>query len=187
MNRAGDIFERGLSRNRAGELRGQNGFAIALEHDATDAVDTGNSLKLGGRAVSTFGVAVADLDRTDWLCDQFGRPLRAPHCTPLELVHGRATAANSGGTGIIIPSSLGQRLYVTEIWLENDGNLCDFEFRNGAAGAVLVSGSLAVGVPFHASFPVPLRLDNGNELELFNGTAGGNPIHGAADGYYMPI
>lgn len=87
---------------------------------AHDAVDSGNPVLTGSRAVDALPAAVAANDRTRGLSDLFGRKLGA-HITPGMAVHKNKTyTAQQTGSTIWDPTS-GKRIAVTSVLIGTYG------------------------------------------------------------------
>lgn len=85
---------------------------------AHDGVDSGNPIKVGGRAITAAPTAVAAADRTDSLMDKFGRSLSTPF--PLDTrVTGRLTLTEAVSTAAIAAQGAGFLVVVTDIEVIN--------------------------------------------------------------------
>lgn len=181
MSKAGDIRERGASRNRAVELFGADGLPIAQAHDAVDA---GSNLKIGGVARADFDAAVADLDRTDAMFDRQGRQITCPYCPPDEIVQARQTATNT--TATLLAAVAGERYYITTFVISAENGSIDWEIRDGAAGTVMFSGELAQGQTEDIVCPTPARFSVNTLIEI-SAVGLGNTLHVSAVGFSLAI
>lgn len=182
MDRAGDIFDRGLSRNRAYELFGADGLPIGQAHDAVDA---GNNLKIGGIARADFDGAVAAGDRVDMLFDRLGRLIECPHAPPASILQGRGRTSGSVEVTVLSSTGEGTRLYITSFFIGGEDNPTDWELRDGAGGTVLFSGRTNRGEAEEIVCESPVRLGDGNDLRLWG--AGLAFINVTAVGYSLGI
>jgi len=102
---------------------GENNDVVASGDVAHDSADSGNPIKVGGKAVNMDGTApgtaVAENDRANFICDTYGR-----QC--VETVHPNfgSAAANYGSaqtnTEVIAAPGAGLSLYITDIILSTD-------------------------------------------------------------------
>ena len=128
---------------------------------AHDAADSGNPLKLGGKATASLSAAtmVAAADRTDAAFGLDGVLITRPFANLEDLVQERTT--NTDGAATAFASGLGSpgasvRLYITSCTLANSSaSFVTVDLRNGSAGAVLWT------------IPVPAT---GGAVENFGGT-----------------
>lgn len=83
---------------------------------AHDAADSGNPVKVGGKAANAFPTAVANNDRANLITDLFGR-LMTTHIDPAQQKHANKTYTSSQtGTDVITPTS-GKKLAITSVVL----------------------------------------------------------------------
>lgn len=135
---------------------------------AHDAVDTGNPLKIGGKAVSAEPAAVAAADRVNALFDLVGKLIVLPYANPENFVSGAITAAMTGTTttSLLAAPAAGLRNYITQITTSNGSTTVptDIIIQDGSGGTTLYvlpcpigtgTGSGTSGGTF--VFPTPLR------------------------------
>lgn len=90
------------------------GNVVSQSNPANDSPDTGNPIKIGGRADTTFQTAVADGDRVDALFDVYGQlRTRIDHCN-LWSYHEDSSSALTDTTVQAAPAA-GLSIYVTDI------------------------------------------------------------------------
>ena len=89
-------------------------MVIASGDVAHDAVDSGNPIKIGGRADTTFQPAVADADRVDALFDVYGQIRSRTDHPNLFSYHENSSSALTDTTVQAAPGA-GLSLYVTDI------------------------------------------------------------------------
>jgi hypothetical protein len=141
------------------------GCVVIVGNVAHDAVDSDPPVKVGGKALSVQGGAVAANDRVNAYFDLAGRLVTLPYEAQANIVSGSASATGTASTTIItgVASTF---LDVSTIIVHNSGTTDSYiTIQNGSAGATLaVIPAPAKGgavVPFHP----PLRVTtSGNGL-----------------------
>lgn len=88
---------------------------------AHDSADSGNPVKVGGRARTTHTAAIANDDRSDLTTDKYGRLLTAGFI-PDTKVSGRVTLENETSTTVLEAPGASIRLVVTSIVVTNAGS-----------------------------------------------------------------
>jgi hypothetical protein len=94
-------------------------YVDASGNVAHDAADSGNPVKVGGRARTSDVTAVASNDRTDFITDTLGKQVVRSHCIPEQQVSGVASATGTGNTAVIAAQGAGVRTYLTNISVAN--------------------------------------------------------------------
>lgn len=144
---------------------------------ASDAVDSGNPVKVGAIAKSADITAVADADRVNLVASLLGKLLTLPYATPAKTW---SYAAAAGGlvttTGVTAKAAgaAGVRNYITRVQAINSHQTTGTEvvIRDGAAGAVLWRGwAQAAGGGCAAVFDPPLRGTAATLVEIAEITA----------------
>ena len=124
---------------------------------AHDAVDSGNSLKIGCQARTTVRTAVADGDRADCLTDKNSRLVVT--LSPRERVvrSGVITLTNTTETTLIAAGGAGVFRDLTYLKCTNtSASLVRVDLRDATAGTVIDTWALAAsGGGFNIAFPVP--------------------------------
>jgi hypothetical protein len=105
---------------------------------AHDGVDSGNPVKVGGRAVAGLSGAtlVAAADRSDLVTDTAGSLLIRK--TPLEdIVTGVLTNTDGASTSVIAAQGAGVKTYITDVTIANSSATnVTVDLRDGTAGSV---------------------------------------------------
>lgn len=128
--------------------------ATGIPTVAHDAVDSGDPLKIGGRAVSSLsgGTNVAAADRTDAIFSVDGAQFVRHVCLG-DIVSGVDADTDGSSTAVIAAQAAGVKVYVTDVMIANSSaSNVTVDLRDGAAGAV------------KATFPVPA---NGGVMKTF--------------------
>lgn len=129
---------------------------------AHDAADSGNPLKMGGRARSSEITPVANNDRSDFLTDLAGKLLTMPYANPENFISGAITSAMTGTTSTSLIASPGGSLrnYITQVTVSNSHATVgtDVVLQDGSGGTTLYTiPAAAVYGGAVLTFPVPLR------------------------------
>lgn len=154
---------------------------------AHDAVDTGNPVKVGGKAISSETAAVSAGDRANFVSDLTGKQIVLPYANPENFVSG-LTAAMTGttSTSIVAAPASGLRNYLTQIICTNShASVGTFVIvQDGSGGTTYYEGyAAAVGGGFSITFPTPLRQPStATAVFVADVTTGANVIC-AASGY----
>ncbi len=135
---------------------------------AHDGADSGNPIKVGGRARSSEIASVSSDDRTDFVADLVGKQIVLPYANPENFVSGCITSAMTGttSTSLIAAPASGLRNYITQITVSNSSTTVptDIIIQDGSGGTTLYvlpcpagtgTGTGASGGTF--TFPTPLR------------------------------
>lgn len=129
---------------------------------AHDGADSGNPLKIGGRARSSEIAAIANNDRSDLLTDLVGKLIVLPYANPENFVSGAITSAMTGttSTSLIAAPASGLRNYITQITVScaHATQGTDIIIQDGSGGTtlyVIPAGALYGGASI--TFPTPLR------------------------------
>lgn len=129
---------------------------------AHDGVDSGNPVKVGGKAVNAEPAAVANADRANFITDLVGKLITLPYANPENFVSGAITTAMTGttSTSLIAAPASGLRNYITQITVSNAHATVgtDVIIQDGSGGTTLYTiPAAAVYGGAAISFPVPLR------------------------------
>jgi hypothetical protein len=87
---------------------------------AHDAADSGNPVKVGSRAITGLGTAVANNDRTDNVSDTFGRQLTG-HIDPAMQVHKFVSVTTTQTGSDVWSPAAGKRIAVTSVVVASFG------------------------------------------------------------------
>jgi hypothetical protein len=136
--------------------------ATASGNVAHDGADSGNPVKVGGRARSSEIAAVSNDDRIDFLTDLVGKLIVLPYANPENFVSGAITSAMTGttSTSLIAAPASGLRNYITQITVSNSHATVgtDIIIQDGSGGTTLYTiPAAAVYGGATLSFPTPLR------------------------------
>lgn len=129
---------------------------------AHDSADSGNPLKVGGRAINAEITAVANNDRSDFVTDLVGKLITLPYANPENFVSGAITSAMTGttSTSLIAAPAAGLRNYITQITVSNAHATVgtDVVIQDGSGGTTLYTiPAAAVYGGAVLTFPTPLR------------------------------
>ena len=145
--------------------------------------DTGNPVKVGGRARSTDPSVVASGDRADLLMDLIGRVVTAPYAIPENFISGvTAAITNTADTAVIAAQGANVRIYVTHINVLNTSATATLvNIKNGTTTIYTVNAPATSG-QVSLTLPVPLRLTANTALNAACATTSANVIV-SASGY----
>lgn len=127
---------------------------------AHDAVDSGNPVKVGGKAASATPAVVAAADRTDAWFDLHGRLVTMPyHATPQSPATLTITASTTD-TQVITAPGAGLSIWVVSIQAGNtSGTYTRLDLKEGSGGTVKKTMPLAAsGGGYTATLGVPWKL-----------------------------
>lgn len=159
---------------------GANNDVVCAGNVANDSVDSGNPMKVGGRAVnmdgSAPGTAVAEADRADFITDVYGR-----QC--VETVHpnfGSAAAnyaAAQTDTEVVATPGAGLSLYITDIILSTD-TAGSIKLVEDTASAVDVVELMYFAANGGAMLPLrtPIKLTANKNLGITSTISGNHSI-----------
>lgn len=177
--RGGTVSETGLS---AVEARAMGG---GTPHDS---VDSGNPLKVGGRARSTEITAAANNDRVDAIFDLVGKQIVLPYANPENFVSGAITTAMTAttSTSLVAAPGAGLRNYITTIIVSNAHATVgtDIVIQDGSGGTTLLTiPAAAVYGGAVINLPVPLRQPTANTAIFVANVTTGASTKASAVGY----
>ena len=149
---------------------------------ASDAVDSGNPVKIGALAKSADITAVADADRVTLIASLLGKQIVIPYATPAKTWNYAAAAGGlvtTSGVTVKAAAGAGIRNYITKVSVINSHQTTSTEvmIRDGASGTVLWRGwAQAAGGGCADKFDPPLRGTANTLVEIAEvtttGTAG---------------
>jgi hypothetical protein len=154
---------------------------------ASDGVDSGNPVKVGGQARTSDITAVANADRVNFIADVQGKQVTLPFSISENYVSGfTAAVVNTTDTAIIAAQGAGQRIYVTSIAVFNSHATVStvVEIKDGST-VVFRGYALAAGGGFTVSFPTPIKLTANTALNGAAVTTGSN-VYFNATGFKAP-
>lgn len=154
-----------ISVDSAGRLLVTTGTGTNMQvvgNVAHDAVDSGNPVKVGGRAHQTNRTAVADADRTDLMTDDVGR-LVTVSSHVRDLVVSQTTAISSASeTTILTAGGAGVFHDITHITLSSTQANSTIEIRDATGGTVIWQGRIDNENPTVLNFNPPLPQTTAN-------------------------
>ena len=106
---------------------------------AHDGIDSGNPVKIGGKAVSTQSgqTAVASADRSDLIQDLDGTVIERPH-THGDMVSGAASTTGTSDTSAVAAQGASTYFYCTGWSIANTGSTATLiTFKDGSGGTAL--------------------------------------------------
>jgi hypothetical protein len=130
---------------------------------AHDGADSGNPVKVGGKATNVEPTAVsATGDRTNFITDMVGKQITLPYANPENFVSGAITSAMTGttSTSLVAAPASGLRNYITTIIVSNAHATVgtDIIIQDGSGGTTLLTiPAAAVYGGAVITLPVPLR------------------------------
>lgn len=144
----------------AGTFAVQSASAGDVAHDAADS---GNPVKVGGKATNVEPSAVsATGDRANFITDMVGKQITLPYSNPENNVSGAITSAMTGttSTSLVAAPASGLRNYITQITVSNAHATVgtDIIIQDGSGGTTLYTiPAAAVYGGATLTFPVALR------------------------------
>ena len=169
--------------NLKAEVVGTGTFAVqaaAAGDVAHDAVDSGNPLKVGGKATNAEPAAVASGDRANFITDLVGKLITLPYSNPENFVSGAITSAmtSTTSTSLVAAPAAGLRNYITTIIVTNSHATVgtDVIIQDGSGGTTLLTiPAAAVYGGAVITLPTPLRQPTtATALYCANVTSGAN-------------
>ena len=153
---------------------------------AHDASDSGNPVKIGGKARSVNPTAVAGLDRVDGMFDLIGRFVTSPYAIPENSIRGVLSTdlTTTTRTQVIAAQGSGIRIYITNIVLYNAHATTATRVDIESGTALMYSVYLPANGQVALTLPVPLRLNANEALNVTCGTAA--TVRVSASGYTGP-
>ena len=155
---------------------------------AHDGADSGNPLKIGGRAVSAEIAAVANNDRSDFVTDLVGKQIVLPYANPENFISGVISSAMTGttSTSLIAAPASGLRNYITQITVSNThatvGTNLEIQDGNGGATYYIIPAAAVYGGAT-LTFPTPLKQPTTATAVYVKNTTTGASTFCSASGY----
>lgn len=122
---------------------GTRTLRVSAEAVAHDGIDSGNPVKMGGRARSSEIAAVASDDRVDFIADLTGKQIVLPYANPENYVSGAITSAMTGttSTSLVAAPGAGLRNYINTIIVSNAHATVgtDVIIQDGSGGTTLLT------------------------------------------------
>jgi len=161
---------------------------VVLAAVAHDAVDTGNPVKIGARAISSVlaGTLVASGDRTDLEADLDGSLIVRNETSLADLKSDRV--ADTGGTSTAFTNlnagGAGVRNYVTCINIYNSSTTNGFvDIRDGTGGSVIWTLPAPAQSGCIVPFPKPLRQPTANTALAYDVSAAISTVYISVAGF----
>jgi hypothetical protein len=154
---------------------------------AHDTGDSGNPVKVGGKAVSfdgtVPGTAVAEADRANFITDLYGRQY-VETCHP-RYFNARADYAGAQTNATVQASpGAGLKLYITDIMISNGATAGNITLLDGSGGTVIWEIYTAINGGCVANFRTPIVLTTATLLAITSTTVTTHSI--AVQGYIAP-
>jgi len=154
---------------------------------AHDGADTGNPIKVGGKAYSfdgtVPGTAVAEADRAHFITDLYGRQY-------VETAHPRYFNARADYAGAQTNATVqaapgaGLKLYITDIMISNGATAGNITLLDGSGGTVIWEIYPAIAGGCVANFKTPIVLTANTLLAITSTTVTTHSV--AVQGYIAP-
>lgn len=177
-----------------------NGGAITVDNGGTfavqaasagdvahDSADSGNPVKVGGKAKnydgSAPGTAVAEDDRADFVTDVYGRQF-------VEISHPNYWSASADyasaqtNTTVKAAPGAGLKLYVTDVIVSNGATAGNITLLDGSGGTVLLELYPAINGGLTHSFRTPIALTANTLLAITSTTVTTHSV--TVSGYIAP-
>lgn len=130
---------------------------------AHDSADSGNPVKIGGKARQTNPAAVADGDRVDATFDDVGRQVVVLNAARDLETHAKVTLSNTTETTLLAAAGSGVFLDVTKLLITNTSSTAvRVDLRDATGGTVQLEVAIAANGGAVIDFAVPLRQTTAN-------------------------
>ncbi len=155
---------------------------------AHDSADSGNPIKIGGKAVSSEPAAVTAADRANLITDLVGKLIVLPYANPENFVSGCISSAMTGttSTSLIAAPASGLRNYITQITVSNThatvGTNLEIQDGNGGTTYYIIPAAAVYGGAT-LTFPTPLRQPTTATAVYVKNTTTGASTFASASGY----
>lgn len=145
---------------------------------ASGSSDSGNPVKIGGKAINAEATAVTNGQRVNLVSDLVGKQIVMPYANPENFVAGvTAAITDTTSTSTIAAEGSGVRTYITSILVTNShATVGTFVKILDGASIVWEGYAAALGGGFSQSFPVPLRCTANTAVNTQCVTTGANVI-----------
>lgn len=156
---------------------------------ANDGVDSGNPVKIGGKAITAQPTAVAAADRVDATFTTTGKMIVMPYTVAGSIVSGTTAAITGTTTTQVVAGVASNRLFITHIIVQNShatvSTLVTIEEETSGTDLYTIYAG-AAGGGASVTLPVPLLVPTaGKGLFALCGTTGAN-VYVSASGYSAP-
>lgn len=129
--------------------------STATGNVAHDAADSGNPVKVGGKAITSEQTAVGNADRTDFVADVHGRQIVTPYCNKEQAVSGTASATDTSNTAVLAAAGAGVKNYITSISIHNSSDTDTYvTIKDGTTAKLVVAAPAKGGAVLNLSVPL---------------------------------
>ena len=154
---------------------------------AHDAADSGNPVKVGGKAVNfdgtAPGTAVAEADRVNFITDVYGRQLvETAHPNHFSASVDYATAQTNAT--VKAAAGAGLKLYITDIVVSNGATAGNITLLDGSGGTVMIELYPAINGGMAMPFKTPIALTANTLLAITSTTVTTHSV--TVSGYVAP-
>jgi hypothetical protein len=143
---------------------------------AHDAVDSGNPVKIGAVARTTNPTPVADGDRSDIMCDDYGRIVVINNNTRDQTIKQYTAVNSTTETTILAAGGAGVFHDITSFTFNCDKNNVDVTVREATGGATALEVRLDQNDVVHLTFPTPLPQATANNNWTVQLSSGGATV-----------
>ena len=155
---------------------------------AHDGVDSGNPIKVGGRAAALAAsvTLVAAADRADVVTDLDGAQIVRTDCQLGDLITGVLTNTDGAATAFTgnFAATASLRHYITCVSIANtSATAVTVDLRDGTGGAVLFTFMVPAGGGIVVPFSPPLRQPTVNTALAIDGSAAATTITVSVNGF----
>jgi hypothetical protein len=154
---------------------------------AADAADSGNPVKIGGKAknmdATAPGTAVAEDDRTNFISDVYGRQFVETAHPNLWDVSADYAAAQTN-TSVKAAPGAGLSLYVTDVMISNGAVAGNITLLDGSGGTVLLEIYPAINGGCVTNLKTPIKLTANTALVITSTTVTTHAV--TINGYIAP-
>lgn len=166
---------------------GANNDVIAAGDVASDSADSGNPVKVGGKAYNfdgtAPGTAVAENDRTNFITDVYGRQyVETAHPNNWTVSADYASAQTNAS--IKAAPGAGLKLYITDVVISNGATAGNITLLDGSGGTVLVEIYPAANGGMAMPFRTPIALTANTALVITSTTVTTHSV--TINGYIAP-
>lgn len=155
---------------------------------ASGSADSGNPVKVGGKAVSAEPAALTTGQRSNFLTDLVGKLINLPYCNPEQSTSNAlgSDLTNTTPTSLLAAPGAGLRTYITQLFVSNMHASVStrVDITDGSGGALIYTGAaVANGGGYSINFVKPLRQPTTNTaIFIVCGTTGAQ-VRASIDGY----
>jgi len=105
---------------------------------ASDGVDGGNPVKIGGKAVAALPAGVSAGDRVDFISTLDQKQINQPYSNPENAVFGNQSSTDTSTHSLIAAAGAGLKNYITNLSVSNTGASTSLvTIQDGSGGAAI--------------------------------------------------